>query len=150
MAPGDPIVREIIRGALRAAQAEMEAVIERTAMSPFIREKKDYFAGILDERGRVVCGTMIPLFGNLMPPIFEQYPAVTMRPGDLYWYNDCHGSRGGVSHSPDMVFAAPVFHRGRLRAFSQTCGRAASLPMPPRSSTRASSSRPSGSTARAC
>jgi N-methylhydantoinase B len=45
-----------------------------------------------------------------------------MRPGDLYWYNDCHGSRGGVSHSPDMVFAAPVFHRGQLVAFSQTWG----------------------------
>jgi N-methylhydantoinase B len=100
----------------------MEAVIERTAMSPFIREKKDYFAGILDARGRVVCGTMIPLFGNLAPVIFEQYPAGTMRPGDLYWYNDCHGSRGGVSHSPDMVFAAPVFHDGRLVAFSQTWG----------------------------
>ncbi|HYE94424.1 MAG TPA: hydantoinase B/oxoprolinase family protein [Terriglobales bacterium] len=121
--PGpDPVTREIIRGALRAAQAQMEAVIERTAMSPFIREKNDYFAGILDARGRVVCGTMVPLFGNLTEIIFRQYPPASMRPGDLYWYNDCHGSRGGVSHSPDMVFAAPVFHRGRLVAFSQTWG----------------------------
>jgi N-methylhydantoinase B len=118
----DPVTREIIRGALRAAQTQMEAVIERTAMSPFIREKNDYFAGILDARGRVVCGTMVPLFGNLTEIIFAQYPPATMRPGDLYWYNDCHGSRGGVSHSPDMVFAAPVFHRGRLVAFSQTWG----------------------------
>jgi len=118
----DPITREIIKGALRAAQAEMEAVIERTAMSPFIREKKDYFAGILDRDGHVVCGTAIPLFGNLTAIIFEQYPRETMRPGDLYWYNDCHGSRGGVSHSPDMVFAAPVFHDGELVAFSQTWG----------------------------
>jgi N-methylhydantoinase B len=100
----------------------MEAVIERTAMSPFIREKKDYFAGILDREGHVVCGTAIPLFGNLTWVIFEQYPPATMRPGDLYWYNDCHGSRGGVSHSPDMVFAAPVFHDGELVAFSQTWG----------------------------
>ena len=121
-APSDPVTREIVKGALRAAQAEMEAVIERTAMSPFIREKNDYFAGILDGRGRVVCGTMLPLFGNLTEIIFAQYPTETMRPGDLYWYNDCHGSRGGVSHSPDMVFAAPVFHRGRLVAFSQTWG----------------------------
>jgi N-methylhydantoinase B len=118
----DPVTREIIKGALRAAQAEMEAVIERTAMSPFIREKKDYFAGILDREGHVVCGTAIPLFGNLTWVIFEQYPPATMRPGDLYWYNDCHGSRGGVSHSPDMVFAAPVFHDGELVAFSQTWG----------------------------
>jgi N-methylhydantoinase B len=118
----DPVTRAIIRGALRAAQTQMEAVIERTAMSPFIREKNDYFAGILDARGRVVCGTMVPLFGNLTQIVFEQYPPDTMRPGDLYWYNDCHGSHGGVSHSPDMVFAAPVFHRGRLVAFSQTWG----------------------------
>src|SRR5438552_8833947 len=118
----DPVTREIIKGALRAAQGQIEAVIERTAMSPCIREKNDYFAGILDGRGRVVCGTMLSLFGNLMEIIFRQYPAETMRPGDLYWYNDCHGSRGGVSHSPDMVFAAPVFHRGRLVAFSQRWG----------------------------
>jgi N-methylhydantoinase B len=116
------VIREIIKGALRAAQAEMEAVIERTAMSPFIREKKDYFAGILDREGHVVCGTAIPLFGNLTEIIVAQYPPETMRSGDLYWYNDCHGSRGGVSHSPDMVFAAPVFHRGELVAFSQTWG----------------------------
>lgn len=118
----DPVTLEIIKGALRAAQAEMEAVIERTAMSPFIREKKDYFAGILDHRGRVVCGTAVPLFGNLLSAVFEQYRPETMRPGDLYWYNDCHGSRGGVSHSPDMVFVAPVFHAGELVAFSQTWG----------------------------
>jgi N-methylhydantoinase B len=36
----DPITLEIVRGALIAIQSEMEAVIERTAMSPFIREKR--------------------------------------------------------------------------------------------------------------
>ena len=113
--PGDPVTREIIKGALRAAQAEMEAVIERTAMSPFIREKNDYFAGILDARGRVVCGTMLPLFGNLTEIIFAQYPPETMRPGDLYWYNDCHGSRGGE--------ASTAFGRGSgFTATGAGCG----------------------------
>ena len=36
----DAIKLEIIRGAIRAAQAEMDALLERTAISPFIREKK--------------------------------------------------------------------------------------------------------------
>jgi N-methylhydantoinase B len=40
----DPVTLQIVRGALRAIQSEMEAVIERTAMSPFIREKKDFYA----------------------------------------------------------------------------------------------------------
>ncbi len=32
----------------------MEALIERTAMSPFIREKKDFFAALFDGRGKLV------------------------------------------------------------------------------------------------
>jgi len=35
----DPITLELIKGMMRSARAEMEALIERTAMSPFIREK---------------------------------------------------------------------------------------------------------------
>ena len=40
-----------------------------------------------------------------------------MRPGDLYWYNDCYGSRGAISHSNDQVLLAPVFHDGRRCGF---------------------------------
>ena len=42
---------QIVRGALRATQSEMEALIERTAMSPFIREKKDFYAALFDAHG---------------------------------------------------------------------------------------------------
>ena len=35
-----------------------------------------------------------------------------MRPGDLYWYNDPYLSEGSITHTPDMVFIAPVFHYG--------------------------------------
>ena len=44
----DPVTLEIIRGAIRAAQAEMEALIERTAISAFIREKKDFYTALFD------------------------------------------------------------------------------------------------------
>ena len=40
-----------------------------------------------------------------------------MQPGDLYWYNDCYGSRGAVTHSNDQVLLAPVFDAGRRCAF---------------------------------
>ena len=53
----DPITLEIVRGALRATQSEMEALIERTAMSPFIREKKDFYAALFDGKGRLVVGS---------------------------------------------------------------------------------------------
>lgn len=105
----DPVTLELVKGALRSARQEMEALIERTAMSPFIREKKDYFASFFTREGRMVYGTNLPLGANLMECIFREYPPETMRPLDLYWYNDCHGSGGGVSHAPDMVFTTPVF-----------------------------------------
>jgi N-methylhydantoinase B len=120
--PVDPITLELIKGMMRSARAEMEALIERTAMSPFIREKKDYFTAFFTRDGRMLFGTNLPLGGNLLDGILEQYPAETMRPGDLYWYNDCYGTCGGVSHSPDMVFVAPVFHDQQLVGFAETWG----------------------------
>ena len=93
----DTVTLELINGALRAARAEMEALIDRTSMSPFIREKKDYFTAFLDRSGNLVVSTSLTLAGNLVEAIMETYPLETMREGDLYWYNDAYGSRGGVS-----------------------------------------------------
>ena len=53
----DPVTLEIIRGASRAAQAEMEALLERTAMSAFIREKKDFYTALFDAEGRMAVGS---------------------------------------------------------------------------------------------
>ena len=116
----DPITLEIVRGALRATQSEMEALIERTAMSPFIREKKDFYAALFDGEGRLIVGSNLPIFGDVISPILEHYPLATMREGDIYWYNDCYASNGAVSHSPDQVFACPVFDEGQVVAFAQS------------------------------
>jgi len=111
--PLDPIKLEIIRGAIRAAQAEMDALLERTAISAFIREKKDFYTALFDADGVMVVGSMVPIFGDITGPVFARFP----QPGDLYWYNDCYASRGAVSHSNDQVFLAPVFHDGKRAAF---------------------------------
>ena len=120
--PIDTVTLELINGALRAARAEMEALIDRTSMSPFIREKKDYFTAFLDRQGNLVVSTSLTLAGNLVDAILDEYPIDTMRDGDLYWYNDPYASRGGVSHLPDMVFVMPVFRDGRLFAFAEAWG----------------------------
>jgi N-methylhydantoinase B len=113
----DPVTLEIIRGAIMATQREMEALIERTAISAFIREKKDFYTALFDAKGVMAVGSMVPIFGDLTTPVFEKFPRETMKPGDLYWYNDCYGSKGAVSHSNDQVLLAPVFHDGELCAF---------------------------------
>jgi len=118
----DTVTLELINGALQAARSEMEALIDRTSMSPFIREKKDYFTAFLDRKGHLVVSTSLTLAGNLVDAILDEYPIQTMREGDLYLYNDPYASRGGVSHLPDMVFVMPVFRDGRLFAFAEAWG----------------------------
>jgi N-methylhydantoinase B len=116
-ATADPITLEIVRGALKSAQLEMGSLIERTAMSPVIREKQDYFTGLVDRNCRLLIGTRMPSGGSTVPPVLAQYPASEMREGDIYLYNDCYGTNGAVSHSPDMVFVTPVFVEGELQGF---------------------------------
>jgi N-methylhydantoinase B len=116
----DAVTVEIIKGALRSAQAECEALLERTAMSPVIREKQDYFIGFYAADGRLVTGTKLPLFGDVIRPILKRFPAETVRPGDIFWYNDCYFSRGGVSHTSDQVFATPIFVHGEHVAWAQS------------------------------
>ncbi|MET1412018.1 hydantoinase B/oxoprolinase family protein [Roseibium sp. HPY-6] len=113
----DPVSLEIIRGAIAAAQSEMEALIERTAISAFIREKKDFYTALFDGNGTMAVGSMVPIFGDMTRPVLEKFPVETMREGDVYWYNDCYGSYGAISHSNDQVLLAPVFRDGKVQAF---------------------------------
>src|SRR5260370_6553556 len=113
----DPVTLELVRGRIGAAQAEMEALIERTAISAFIREKKDFYTALFDADGIMAVGSNLPVFGDICGPVFRDFPPETMQPGDLYWYNDCYGSRGAISHSNDQVLVAPVFHDGKRCGF---------------------------------
>lgn len=119
----DAVTLELVKGSLQSTRREMEALIDRTSMSPFIREKKDYFTAIFDERGQLVVSTALTLAaGNLVACILERYPLESMQPGDLYIYNDSYGSKGAVSHNNDMVFIAPVHAGGRLIGFTEGWG----------------------------
>jgi N-methylhydantoinase B len=118
----NPVVLEIIRGSLRSTIQEMELLMERCAMSPFIKEKKDYFVGIYDTRGRIVCCHISSSGPGMVAPILEAYPLDDMRPGDVYWFNDPYISKGAVQHHQDMVFAMPVFYSGNVVSFTVTYG----------------------------
>lgn len=119
----DAITLELVKGSIQSTRREMEALIDRTSMSPFIREKKDYFTAIFDKRGQLVVSTALTLAaGNLIACIFERYPADGMRPGDLFIYNDSYGSKGAVSHNNDMVFVSPIYSGDRLMGFTEGWG----------------------------
>src|SRR3979409_2714498 len=113
----DPVTLEIVRGAIRAAQAEMEALIERTAISAFIREKKDLYTAMFDANGVMAVGSNLPVFGDICGPVFRDFAPDTMRPGQLYCHKTCDGSRGTLSLSNGQVLLAPVFPDGRRCGF---------------------------------
>jgi N-methylhydantoinase B len=118
----NPVLLEIVRGSLASTIKEMEVLMERCAMSPFIKEKKDYFVGIFDRQGRLVCCHLSQSGPGMIAPILQHYSLDDMRPGDVYWYNDPYLSGGAVQHHQDMVFAVPVFDRGGVVAFCVTYG----------------------------
>jgi len=154
----DPVTLEIVRGSLSSTIRDMELLMERCAMSPFIKEKKDYFVGIFDPRGRIVACHISGSGPGMLEAILRAYPLDGMRPGDVYWFNDPYVSDGAVQHHQDMVFVVPVFHEGQVVAFAATFGhyqdigglRAGSIsPHATRSTTRACSCPPCGSCVRA-
>ena len=108
----DPITLEIVKGAVSSTIREMEGLIERTAMSPVIKEKMDYFVGIYDTRGRIVDAFLSTSGPRIIDPVLREYPMEEMQSGDLYWYNDPHKSQGAIQHTGDMCFVAPIFYPG--------------------------------------
>ena len=118
----DPVTLQIMHGALEAAIREMEALVDRTAMSAMIKEKKDRFVGIYDASGRMVAAHLSFSGPGMIAPLLEQYPLAQIEPGDLYWFNDPFFTGGAIQHLGDMCFVAPVFAEGRVVAFAATYG----------------------------
>jgi N-methylhydantoinase B len=118
----DPVTLEIIHGALESAIREMEALVDRTAMSAMIKEKKDRFVGMYDAAGRMIAAHVSFAGPGMVDALREQYPPTTMESGDLYWFNDPYFTHGAIQHLGDMCFVAPVFADGRVVAFAATYG----------------------------
>ncbi len=114
-----PVVLEVIEGAIRSAELEIEAAVERTARSPMIRDQHDYRVALFDAAGRKLTGRS---YSAVVEPIFERWPLSEIRPGDVFFWNDPYGSAGGIGHVPDLCTTVPIFHCERLVAFAQVFG----------------------------
>jgi len=121
----DPVTASIIQGALENVAIEMGYKLMRMAYSSIIRESEDFGAALCDARGRQLCecSKSTPLQSGPIPGyvrgIIREFEArgEEFHPGDVIIHNDPYN---GASHSPDIGFCVPVFHEGRLIAFSVT------------------------------
>jgi len=118
----DPVKLEILWSGLLAIVEEMSITLKRTAYSELIREANDFSCALFDGEGDMLAQTdWIGSPGHLgsvpriMESLFKEYPPETLEPGDAIATND---PWLGSGHLPDLVIISPVFHDGKLLAFT--------------------------------
>jgi len=113
----DPIELEIFKNIFVSVAEEMAAVLGRTALSPNIKERKDFSCALFNEKGETFAqGTHIPVHLGAMPlSVQAALKAVEFYDGDLVVLNDPY--RGGT-HLPDITCIVPVFFVKKLAFFA--------------------------------
>ena len=112
----DPIELELFKNVFIAVSEEMGAVLGRTALSPNIKERKDYSCSLFNEKGETLAqGSHIPVHLGAMPlSVQAALRTMTFEKGDLVILNDPY--RGGT-HLPDITCISPVFLKRKLSFF---------------------------------
>jgi 5-oxoprolinase (ATP-hydrolysing) len=140
----DPVQLEIFNNLFMSIATQMGTVLQRTAMSTNIRERRDFSCAIFDRDGGLVANAPhIPVhlgaMGESVRHILERHPDPA--PGDVFASND---PAAGGSHLPDITVVTPVHdEHGQLRFFAACRGHHADVggttpgSMPPMSRTLA-------------
>ena len=118
----DPITLEVVNQRLQSIADEMETVLCRSAFSSIVKEAMDASSALFDRDGATLAqaaalpghlGTLIPAVRRIL----EAFPAASMRPGDVYAFNEAYE---GGTHLPDITVVVPVFWRDEVVALSVT------------------------------
>jgi len=107
----DPVELSIFQCAVHSIAEEMGAALRRTALSPNIKERRDYSCAIFDGRGRVIAmGDHMPVHLGSMPmSVKAAIDAIAFAPGDIVILNDPYA---GGTHLPDITMVLGVFAAG--------------------------------------
>lgn len=113
----DPIDLEVFKNIFVSISEEMGAVLGRTALSPNIKERKDFSCALFTAAGETFAqGSHIPVHLGAMPLSVQASlkTVVSLTDGDLVILNDPY--RGGT-HLPDITCISPVFVGKKLIFF---------------------------------
>src|SRR5580704_6973194 len=111
MQAADPVELAIFQSAVHSIAEEMGAALRRTALSPNIKERRDYSCAVFDGRGRAIAmGDHMPVHLGSMPmSVQAAIAAIEFAPGDIAILNDPYA---GGTHLPDITMVLPVFLEG--------------------------------------
>ncbi len=112
----NPIFLEVFKNRFSSIAEEMGAVLQRTAFSVNIKERKDFSCAIFDKQGRLIAqAEHIPVHLGSMPlSVKSVINSVDFEDGDVVIVNDPF--KGGT-HLPDITLISPVFLNGKLEYF---------------------------------
>ena len=101
----------------------MGAALRRTAISPNIKERRDYSCALFDARQRVIAmGDHMPVHLGAMPmSVKAAAERLHMQPGDMAILNDPYA---GGTHLPDITLVLPIFVPGHSRPAFYAAARA--------------------------
>ena len=116
----DAITVEIVGNLLLSIAEEIGVALIKSSYSSNIKERHDCSSAVFDAQGNLIAqAEHIPMhLGSMLDSIqavMARYPSTEIAEGDMFIANDPY--RGGGSHLPDIVVAAPVFVEGRLIAW---------------------------------
>ncbi len=112
----DPIELELFKNIFISIAEEMGAVLGRTALSPNIKERKDFSCALFNREGETFAqGSHIPVHLGAMPlSVQASLRSLDYHEGDLVILNDPY--KGGT-HLPDVTCISPLFVDGKLSFF---------------------------------
>ena len=116
----DPVVTEIVRNGVLAVTEEMKTNLMRTAYNMIIYEALDFTVGLFTAKGETVSiGLGLPMFIRGMSETIKaelaHFGLDGIEPGDIMVTNDAYITGSHLNH---VTFSLPIFHEGRLVAFS--------------------------------
>lgn len=112
----DVIYITIFKNIFQSISDEMGKILQFSAFSPNIKERKDFSCALFTASGESFAfGTHIPVHLGAMPLSVEvAISEVIFEEGDMVILNDPY--RGGT-HLPDITLIAPVFYNKRIAFF---------------------------------
>jgi len=105
----DPVLQEVLAQRWQGIAEQMGAVLEQTAISVNVRERRDFSCAVFDAAGVLVANAPhVPVhlgaMGHTVRALATKFPDVVA--GDCLLTNDPYA---GGSHLPDITVAMPVF-----------------------------------------
>lgn len=112
----DPLSLTVMSHGVAMIAEEMGTILERGALSPNIRERRDASSALFDAAGRMIAqAAHIPVHLGAMPESVRAVRERRPEPGDVFLLNDPY--RGG-SHLPDLTMVEAIADAGEVVGYA--------------------------------